>query len=334
MSRFIKSAVCRVCSTYLRLTSLALLTLLSVSTSYADTYPSHPIRVLVGYGAGGAVDLVARTVGQAISYDLGQPVVIENKPGAGSNISIKTVIDSPPDGYTLLLATNALAANMALYQPAPFDAEKDLSPIALVGRVPVVLAVRTSSPYLNIKQLLTAAKAKPNSINYGTPGNGSTPHMAIEFFEKESKLSFKHIPSRDGSLAITDVISGQVDMVVVNALEVQSYVKSGQLRVLAVFSSNRSPIFPEVPTVAELGYPGFEESVWYGFVVPAGTPKPMIDRLHDEIQKALATTDVKERIAAVGGEVTPGSTEMFKKLIHSERMRYEKLVHDAGIKPD
>jgi tripartite-type tricarboxylate transporter receptor subunit TctC len=300
----------------------------------AQAYPSKPIRVFVGYAAGGAVDVVARTVGQKIAGPLGQAVVVENKPGAGSNIAIKAAIDSPPDGYTLLLAANALTANMALFQPPPFDAERDLAPIAQVGRVPVVIAAPASTPTPTLKALIDAAKAKPGTINYASPGNGSTPHLAVELFARAAGINLVHVPYKGGQPAMTDVIGGIVPLVAVNALEVQTQAKAGKLKVLAVMSPGRSPVFPEVPTIAESGYPGFEASVWYGFLAPVATPKPIIERLHAEIQKALASPEVRERIAAVGGEVTPGSTADFAAMIKSERARYDKLVREAKIKPD
>lgn len=300
----------------------------------AQTYPSKPVKIVVGYAAGGAVDIVARTVGQSLATSLGQPFIVENKPGAGTNIAVKAVIDAAPDGYTLMLAANALAANMALYQPAPFDAERDLVPIALVGRVPVVIAANPSVPYATVAKLIEAAKAKPGGIAFASPGNGSTPHMAIELFAHSAGMSLQHIPYRGGSQAITDVIGGQVPLVAVNALEALPHFKSGKLKVLAVLSPNRSSIFPDVPTIAESGYAGFEASVWYGFVAPASTPKPIVTRLHAEVQKALQTPEVRERMTAVGGEVVPGSSEQFGALLRSERLRYEKLVRDANIKPD
>ncbi len=301
---------------------------------HAQNYPNKPIKIVVGYAPGGAVDLVARTIGQSMSTSMGQPIIVENKPGGATNIAVKQVIDSPPDGYTLMLAANALAANMALFKPAPFDAEKQLSTISLIGSVPVVIATRAESPFNNLGDLLKAAKANPDTITYGSPGNGATPHMALKFFEQAAKISLKHIPYKGGSPAITDLIGGQLDLVALNALEVSTHVKSGRLKVLAVMSANRSPIFPEVPTIAESGYAGFEASVWYGLVAPAGTPQKIIDQLHSEVQKSLATKEVKERLTAVGGEVRPGSQALFKNLLKSERQRYEKLVREANIKPD
>lgn len=297
-------------------------------------YPSKPVKIVVGYAPGGAVDVVARTLGQSLSGQLGQSFIVENKPGAGTNIAVKSVIAAEPDGHTLMLAANALAANMALYQPMPFDAEKELVAISLVGRVPVVLAANPNVPYASVAKLIEAAKSKPGQIAFASPGNGSTPHMAIEFFAKAAGIDLQHIPYKGGSPAITDAIGGQLPLVAVNALEVLPHVKSGKLKVLAVLSPTRSAIYPDVPTIAESGFPGFEASVWYGFVAPAATPKAVVVKLHAEIQKALQTKEVKERMNSVGGEVIPGSSELFTNLIRSERQRYEKLVREANIKPD
>jgi tripartite-type tricarboxylate transporter receptor subunit TctC len=304
------------------------------SAAMAQSYPAKPIKIVVGYAAGGAVDAVARSIGQSLSGSMGQPVIVENKPGAGTNIAVKSVISAEPDGYTLHMAANALAANMSLYQPAPFDAEKELVAISLIGRVPVVIAANPASPYANINQLIAAVKGKPNAIAYASPGNGSTPHMAIELFAKAAGIDLQHIPYRGGVPAITDAIGGQVPLVAVNALEVLPHAKSGKLKVLAVLSTNRSANFPDVPTIAESGYSGFEASVWYGLVAPAATPKSIVEKLHAEVQKGLQSKEVRERMTAVGGEVVPGSQDMFAKLIRSERLRYEKLVREANIKPD
>ena len=300
----------------------------------AQIYPTKTVKIVVGYAAGGAVDIVARTVGQSMAASLGQAFIVENKPGAGSNIAVRSVIDAAPDGYTLLLAANALAANMALYQPAPFDAERDLVPVSLVGRVPVVIAANAQAGYPSLASLIAAAKAKPGELSFATPGNGSTPHLAVELFTRAAGIKLMHVPYRGGAPAITDVIGGQLPLVAVNALEALPHVKSGKLKVLAVMSPTRSMIFPDVPTIAESGFPGFEASVWYGFVAPAATPKPVVAQLHAEVQKALQTKEVRERMASFGGEVIPGSAEQFGALIRSERQRYEKLVREANIKPD
>jgi tripartite-type tricarboxylate transporter receptor subunit TctC len=323
--------------TFTYISSVLLNTLLVASFSTlanAQTYPNKPVKIVVGYAAGGAVDLVARSVGQGLQTSMGQPFIVENKPGAGTNIAVKQVIDAPADGYTLMLAANALAANMSLYQPMPFDAERDLVPVSLVGRVPVVIAANADAPYANIAALIAAAKGKPNSIAYASPGNGSTPHMAIELFAHAAGIDLQHVPYRGGTQAITDVIGGQVPFVAVNALEVSPHVKSGKLKILAVLSPNRSAIFPDAPTIAESGFPGFEASVWYGFVAPTATPRAIVEKLHAEVQKVLQTKEVQGRMTAVGGEIIPASAEAFGALIKSERIRYAQLVKKANIKPD
>ena len=307
---------------------------IATSPAHAQSYPSKPIKVIVGYPAGGAVDIVARSVGQQLAAGLGQPVIVDNRPGAATNIAVKALIESPPDGYTLLLAANSLAANPALFQPPPFDLARDIAPVSLVGSVPVVIAVQASSGLATIAQLVESARAHPQTITYASPGNGSTPHLAFELFERAAGVSLIHVPYKGGAPAITDVMGGHVQVLAVNALEVQPQVKAAKLRVLAVLSSKRSPMWPEVPTIAESGYPGFEASVWYGFVAPAATPKPVIARLHAEVQKALASNDVRERLASAGGEVMPASTSQFAAMLESERARYEKLIREANIKPD
>lgn len=312
----------------------SLLAAFACAPALAQNFPSKPLKVIVGFTAGGAVDLIARSVAQVMQASIGQSIVIENKPGAGTNIAMRALIDAPADGHTLMLTANSIAANPALYKPPPFDPDKDVTAVSLVGRVPVVIAANSASPYSSIAQVIQAAKGRNNSIAYGSPGNGSTPHMAIEFFTRAAGIDLQHVPYRGGSQAITDVIGGQLPLVAVNALEVLPHAKAGKLRVLAVLSPNRSPIYPEVPTIAESGFPGFEASVWYGFIAPAGTPRPIVERLHAEVQKALQHPDVRARLGGAGGEVLPGPSEQFANLIRSERQRYERLVREADIKPD
>ena len=297
-------------------------------------YPNKPIRLIVGFAPGGAVDIVARAVGQHIGTALGQPVIVDNKPGAGTNIALQALIASPADGHTLMLTANSIAANPTLYQPAPFDVARDFTAIALVGRVPVVIAANAQSGVGSIASLVALSKAAPRSINFGSPGNGSTPHLAMELFARAAGIELTHVPYKGGAPALNDVIAGHIQTVAVNALEVQPHVKAGRLRVLAVLSPMRSSIFPDVPTIAESGFPGFEASVWYGFVGPAGLPAPVVARLHAEIQKALAMPEVRDRLANAGGEVLPGPTERFAALLASEKVRYEKLIREARIQPD
>jgi tripartite-type tricarboxylate transporter receptor subunit TctC len=316
------------------LSFFAVSNLLFASNLLAQDYPNKPIKVLVGYAPGGAVDLVARTLGQNLSASMGQSIVIENKPGAGTNIAVKQLIDSPADGYTLMVAANALAANMSLYKPQPFDIDKDITPIAMIGRVPVVIATSADSKYQKISDLIKAAKANPDFITYGTPGNGATPHMAMKFFEQAAGISLKHVPYKGGAPAITDLIGGQLDLVAVNMLEVAPHVKSGKLKIVAVMSAKRSPLFPEIPTVAESGFPGFEASVWYSLIAPAKTPASIVKTLHSQVEKALQSKEMTERLGSVGGEVSPGTTAQLTAYLNSERKRYEKLVREANIQPD
>lgn len=307
----------------------------AVGPAAAQTYPSKPIHMIVGYSPGGAVDLIARTLGQQLSNALGQPVIVENKPGAGTNVANRALIDSAPDGYTLMLAANAIAANPALFQPPPFDPLRDMTAVAIVGRVPVVLAAGTgANAPQSIAALIAQAKAKPNSVDFGTPGNGSTPHLAIELFERAAGIELLHVPYKGGAPAINDVLAGHVQTVAVNALEVLPHVKAGKLRVLAVLSPSRTPIFPDAPTIAESGFPGFEASVWYGVIGPAGLPAPVVQRLHAEVQKALDAPELRERLTSAGGEVLPGPQDRFSALLASEKARYEKLIRAAQIKPD
>ena len=247
---------------------------------------------------------------------------------------MRALIDAAPDGYTLALAANAIAANPTLYQPAPFDPSKDVTPISLVGRVPVVIAAGVNSEVTSLAKLLSLSKAKPASINYGSPGNGATPHLAVELFERAAGIKLTHVPYKGGSQAINDTLAGHIQMVAVNALEVQPHVKAGKLRVLAVLSPTRTPIFPDAPSMAESGFPGFEAAVWYGFVGPANLPPAITQRLHAEIQKALAVPEVRDRLSNAGGEVLPGPTERLSTLLASEQARYAKLIRDANIKPD
>jgi tripartite-type tricarboxylate transporter receptor subunit TctC len=269
-----------------------------------------------------------------MSETLGQPIVVENKPGGGTNIATKLLIDSSSDGYTLMLAANALAANKSLYKPQPFDPESDITPIALVGNVPVVLATTVNSKYANLADLIKAAKAKPDDITFGSPGNGATPHMAVKFFEQAAGISLKHIPYKGGSAAITDLIGGQIDIVATNMLEIAPQVKAGKVRILAVMSPKRSPLFPEVPTIAESGYPGFEAFVWYGLIAPAKLPSTITNKLYAAVEKSLASKEMIDRLSTAGGEVTPGPRSQLSNLIKSETRRYEKMVREANIQPD
>ena len=314
------------------LCTAAILGLGAAPAALAQAYPAKTLKILVGFAPGGAMDIVARTVGQKMAPSLGQAVVIENKPGAASNIAIRQLIESPPDGYTVMLVANGLTANPLLYTQQPFDPNADVTPISLVARLPVVIAANPKSEVTSLAKLVEISKAKPGSLNYGSPGNGSTPHLAVELFARGAGIQLSHIPYKGGKPAIADVLGGQLSLVAVNAVEVQPLWKDGKLKVLAALSAQRVATMPDVPTIAESGFPGFEANVWHAFIAPKGTPPAIIEKLRAEIHKALADPEVKERLANLGAEVAPSTQQELAALVRAEHERYAKLVREAGIK--
>jgi len=314
------------------LCAAAMLGLGAAPAALAQAYPAKTLKILVGFAPGGAMDIVARTVGQKMAPSLGQAVVIENKPGAASNIAIRQLIESPPDGYTVMLVANGLTANPLLYTQQPFDPNADVTPISLVARLPVVIAANPKSEVASLAKLVEISKSKPGSLNYGSPGNGSTPHLAVELFARGAGIQLSHVPYKGGKPAIADVLGGQLPLVAVNAVEVQPLWKDGKLKVLAALSAQRVATMPDVPTIAESGYPGFEANVWHAFIAPKGTPPAIVEKLRAEIHKALADPEVKERLANLGAEVAPSTAQELAALVRAEHERYAKLVREAGIK--
>jgi tripartite-type tricarboxylate transporter receptor subunit TctC len=298
----------------------------------AQSYPTKPIRILVGFAPGGAMDIVARTVAQKMAPGFGQPVIVENKPGAASNIAIRQLIESPPDGHTVMLVANGLTANPLLYTQQPFDPNTDVVPITLVARLPVVIAANASSDITSLKKLVEVSKARPASVNYGSPGSGSTPHLAAEMFARAAGITLTHVPYKGGAPAIADVLGGQLPLVAVNALEVLPHVKAGKLRVLATLSAERVATLPEAPTIAESGFPGFEASVWHAFIAPKGTPAAVVERLRAEVHKALADPEVKERLAGLGAVVSPTTPQELAALVRTEHERYGRVIREGNIK--
>jgi tripartite-type tricarboxylate transporter receptor subunit TctC len=297
-------------------------------------FATRPIRMIVGFAPGGAVDLIARALGKQMEPLAGQAFVIENKPGAGTNVAMRQLIEAAADGHTLMLTANSIAVNPSLYQPAPFDPARDVTPVSLVGRVPVVIAANAATGPQSMAQLISQSKGQRNAFSYGSPGNGSTPHLAVELFERAAGIELSHVPYKGGAPAINDVIAGHLPLVAVNALEVQPHVRSGRLRVLTVLSAARTVIFPETPSIAEAGFAGFEASVWYGVIGPAKLSSNVVTQVHGWVQKALAAPEVRDRLVSAGGEVLPGPTERLTALIASEQRRYAQLIKDSGIKPD
>jgi tripartite-type tricarboxylate transporter receptor subunit TctC len=299
----------------------------------AQSYPTRPIRLLVGYTPGGSADLTARLMGQWLSERLGQPIVVENRPGGGTNIATEAAVRATPDGYTLLLAAPANAINATLYEKLNFNFLSDIEPIAGIIRFPNVVVVNPSLPVKSIPELIAYAKANPGKLNMASSGNGSTIHMSGELFKMLTGIDMVHVPYRGGAPALTDLIAGQVHVMFDNIPTCAEHVKSGKLRGLAVTSTTRSQVLPDLPTVADF-LPGYEASAWYGFVAPKNTPAEIIDRLNRETNAVLADPVAKTRFAELGAFLIPGSPADFGKLLADETEKWGKVVKFAGAKVD
>ena len=309
--------------------SLAILA--GVSGAHAQDYPTRNITLLVGFAAGGAVDIVARALGAQLQQQMGQTFVIENRPGANSNIAAVATARANPDGYTLLLGANGMATNMKLYPNAGFDVQKDFAFISTVGETPPVFVAGKAFPGATLKDLVDQAKAKPGSIFYGSPGVGSSAHLAMELFQRVAGIQLQHVPYRGGAPAIADAIGGHVAVLSVNFPEVVGQTQAGALKVLGVPSLKRSPLAPDAPTVAEQGYPGFEASTWWALFAPAGTPPAIANRLSEEVRKAAATPAFREKMAQVGAVPTGSTPQDMQAFVGRERERWEKIIVDAKI---
>jgi tripartite-type tricarboxylate transporter receptor subunit TctC len=289
--------------------------------------------VIVGYTPGGSADLTARLMGQWLSERLGQSFVIENRPGGGTNIATEAALRSPPDGYTLLLAAPANAINATLYSKLNFDFLRDSEPVAGLIRFPNVVVVNPSVPVKSIPELIAYAKANPGKLNMASSGNGSTIHMSGELFKMLTGTNMVHVPYRGGAPALTDLIAGQVQVMFDNIPTCAEHVKSGKLRGLAVTSTTRSDVLPDLPTVADF-LPGYEASAWYGISVPKNTPADIIDRLNKETNAVLADPTAKKRFTELGALLLPGSAADFGKLLADETDKWGKVVRFAGAKVD
>ena len=299
----------------------------------AQAYPSRPVRIVIGYTPGGSADLTARLMGQWLSERLGQSFVIENRPGGGTNIATESVVRAPPDGYTLLLAAPANAINATLYDKLSFDFLRDMDPVAGLIRFPNVVVVHPSLPINSIPELIAYAKANPGKLNMASSGNGSTIHMSGELFKMQTGINMVHVPYRGGAPALTDLLAGQVQVMFDNIPTCAEHVKSGKLRGLAVTSTTRSDVLPDLPTVADF-LPGYEASAWYGVTVPKGTPPEIIDRLNKTINEVLADPKAKARFTEIGALLLPGSPAAFSKLLADETEKWGKVVKFAGAKVD
>jgi tripartite-type tricarboxylate transporter receptor subunit TctC len=301
--------------------------------AWAQAYPTRPVRIIVGFAAGNGPDILARLLGPWLSERLGEPFVIENRPGAGTNTGTETVVKSPPDGYTLLMVTPANTINATLYDNLNFNFIRDIAPIASISRDPNIMLVNPSVPVKTVPEFIAYAKAHPGQLTMASAGNGSSSHMSGELFKMMAAVDMVHVPYRGGSPALTDLLGGQVQVMFPTTTTSSAYIKAGTLRPLAVTTAMRSKALPDIPTVGEF-VPGYEASSVYGLGAPKNTPFEIVDKLNTEINAALADPKMKARIADAGGTVLPGAPAQFGKLIAEETEKWAKVVKFSGAKPD
>jgi tripartite-type tricarboxylate transporter receptor subunit TctC len=299
----------------------------------AQTYPTRPVRLIIGYPPGGSADMTARLMGQWLSERLGQTFVIESRPGAATNIATEAVVHAPPDGYTLLLVAPANAINATLYEKLNYNFVHDIAPVAGLIRFPNVMEVNPSVPAKTVPEFIAYAKANPGKLNMASSGNGSTIHVSGELFKMMTGISMIHVPYRGGAPALTDMISGQVQVMFDNVPTSIEFIRAGKLRPLAVTTAQRSEVLPDLPTVADF-VPGYEASAWYGVGAPKGTPAEIIDKLNSEINAILANPKTKSRFAELGASLIGGSPADFGRLVVEETDKWSKVVRFSGAKPD
>lgn len=312
---------------------LAALLFASCSLGWAQGYPNKPIRLIVPYPAGGSGDIVGRAIAQKMSENLGQQVLVDNRPGASGNIGTEAVARSAPDGYTLLLATDIqFAISPALGLKLPYDPEKDFEPISLVAFVELILAAHPSLPANNVRELVAAAKASPGKYNYASTGPGSTHHLSIELLKALGGFNITHVPYKGSSQALPDLISGQVQLMQLGVPQTLPHLRAGRLKALAVGSAKRLAVVPDVPTVAESGFPGYEANNSWDLFTPAGTPRDVVAKLHAEVVRVVALRDVRERFLASGLEPVGSTPEELSVRLRKDREKWAKVVRDTGIK--
>ena len=302
---------------------------------YGQGYPTRPIRMLVPFSAGaGVTDIMARLVGQHLSAGLGQPVVIENRPGAGGIPGMEAASKAAPDGYTLLMTNVILAVNSYLYPKLPYDPVKDFMPVTLVNTAPLMLVVHPTVAAKSVKELIAYAKAHPGELTFGSGGVGSTPHLSGELFKSLSGIDALHVPYKGGAPALNDLIGGQLSFMIENMPGTMPFVKSGKLRALAVTSPQRSPLEPALPTMAEAGVPGYEVVGWNGIVAMTGTPPEIVARLHAEVAKILRSPEVKQKMVALGAQPVGSTPDEFAAFIKAEMARWGKIIKEKGIRSE
>ncbi|MDW3686912.1 tripartite tricarboxylate transporter substrate binding protein [Cupriavidus sp. CV2] len=310
-------------------TALALVS----TTAHADDYPSRPIKLIVPFPPGGGNDNVARPIAQKLSDALGQQVIIDNRPGAGTMIGAEAAAHSLPNGYTLFLgsiASHAISPN--LYARVPYDPIKDFEPVSLLASAPTLLVVNTHTPYKTLKDVLVAAKANPGKLTYGSAGSGTPPHLSGEIFRGQASIDLLHVPYKGGSGLLPDVMAGRVDMIFDTAASSMPHVRSGSLRAIAIARATRQPDLPDVPTFAEQGFPKFQTSGWYGILAPAKTPKPVIDKLYAALQKAMVQPEVTSRLKTLGVDPIVSTPQEFGTFIRAELEKYKQVIRQADIK--
>lgn len=300
----------------------------------AVAYPAKPIRFVVPWAPGAGLDVLARTIAPKMTEVLGQPVIVDNRPGASSIIGTEMVARAAPDGYTLILASNNHALNPTLFGKVPYHPVKDFAAVGGLANYPMILVTVPLFPAKNVQELIALARAKPSQLSYATAGNGTPPHIAGELFKQLAKVDVVHVPYKGSAEALTGVISGQVQLMFVNPLSSLPHVRTGRLRALAVSTPQRITIAPELPTVAESGLPGFDVSLWSGVLAPAATPRGIIVKLNGVLVRILALPDVREKLAAEGSTVTPSTPEQFAKLIVTEIDRLGKIAKAANMRVD
>ena len=314
--------------------SVAAHTAIAQEKAAADSYPNRPIRYIIPYAVGGGTDILGRIVAQKLSERLGQQVVVDNRPGATAIIGSEILARSAPDGYTMMTANIAHGANPYLHKELPYDTIRDFAPVTLMAVLPNLLVVHPSVPAKSVPEFIALAKSKPGQLTYGTAGGGSANHLAMELFKVSTGTNIIHVPYKGGGPAVVDLVGGQINAIFLTVPPALQHVRAGKLRALGISSNQRSAALPDVPTVMEAGVPGFEVYEWQGIVVPAGTPKAIIDRLHRDITHVLELPDVRERISGLGAEVKAGTPAEFAQFIRRELALWAKVVKQAGLRAD
>jgi tripartite-type tricarboxylate transporter receptor subunit TctC len=305
------------------------------TSAFAQTWPSKAIRIVVPFPPGGGTDTIARETSQRVTAATGWTFVIDNKPGAGGNLGVDAVAKAPADGYTLVLGQSSnLAINPTLYAKMPYDSQKDLAPIVLLANAPLVMVTGVGSPFKTLADAVNAAKAKPGAINFASPGNGTVAHLTSEMFQKAAGVKTQHVPYKGAAQALTDVISGNVELYMSSVPTLIGQIRNNKLRPLAVTSAKRVDDLPSVPTINESGYKGFDAVTWFGLLAPAGTPKDVIAKLNAEFNKALQNPELRTKLGNEGADAAGGTPEQFAALIKDEIPRWGKVVKESGAKVD